>query len=849
MAKKLIFTALLILLIGILPVQAQEPLAETDSETFITTHFQLQAAYSRVLCVSGDGSCPAEIETAAPCLTAACILTAQTYPISANFDTIQAAWEAALPGDLIIIMPGRYAGLEAELRGGENGAYIHFLGWGEPGSVIIDSPADPTKGYLRHHFYMIAVHHLLIQNLSFEGAEGAGVFVSGYFSATGQFSHHIIVDDIYSHDNGVWGLHTTATSYVLVQDSIFTNSGEEHGAYFSGSGDHMLIRRNVFQNNAASGVQVNPDPQTAVIELFYWLQNSTGNTCQWTDADVEFTGTATWADIKACYDSQGLPDLGEFIEDGFGTDFIIEQNVITGNGALGGGGINLAAMQNTKIRNNLVYGNDAAAITCWDNDYFVEKNLAESPFGCQNVQIYNNTMVDETGGRGSLILNHFARNITLRNNVIIRDRFDALELSIGSSATGNNNYYSLLAVDETSQNLAENLGITDFSVAEGLAQFVNPNFENWVLEDGAYPTLNPNRPDFRPLANSILATGGDTSVGLVYDAMGMLRSGTEIGALAASTETGTAPVEVVAQPTAETPIENTAQTAPVLELSPQTVTYTLNGQVYLLQVGGTPQNISETLNATSTGWDEWLNISPDGQWLLLRTERFDERCVGWPCLVLFDRSLSTPELITLNGEPVRADGFSAVGSGGAVIVFQDAGQSHARDLFVIRRESAGWTTPLLLTGESPYQWHSYPAISADGLRVIFDCGDQPYAGEGTNLCEINTDGTGFRVVLPPTSPTNFVHHADYAPDGGIVYESNQSGEFLWRLDANGSIQLAPDANNDNAPCVFSDGRIASLWLGRADGQGLHELKLLTNEGAVMLVTDVDIADIGLGCGG
>jgi hypothetical protein len=56
-------------------------------------------------------------------------------------------------------------------------------------------------------------------------------------------------------------------------------------------------------------------------------------------------------------------------------------------------------------------------------------------------------------------------------------------------------------------------------------------------------------------------------------------------------------------------------------------------------------------------------------------------------------------------------------------------------------------------------------------------------------------------------------------------------------------------NNDNAPCVLSDGRIVSLWLDRPGGPGLHELKIMNADGSgeQMLVQDADVVEIG--CGG
>lgn len=525
------------------PGNAQTPPpAEPDTEAFIEDNFRLQTTYSGVLCVEQDDPCPAEVTVSVPCLTAACAHPTETYPVQETFTTLQAAVEAAAPGNLITIMPGRYQGVEVEDSGGQDEAYIHFLGWGEPGSVIVDRPADPDKSYLRHHFYFINAHHFIIQNIAFEGAaDGAGIFFSGYFSYTGQFAHHVIIKDVYSHHHGEWGLHTTATSYVLVEDSVFSSAQEEHGVYLSGSGDYLVVRRNVFQDNEAAGIQINADPQTATAEIFYWLENSTGETCGWTEDDVEFEGDATWDDLKACYDEQGLPDLGEFIEDGISQHIIIEQNIATANGRAGGAAINLASVRDTTIRNNLLYGNAAAAIACWDNAYAEEKGLPSSDFGCQDVRIINNTLVDRSGNRGALILNNDARDVTVFNNIIIRDRFDAYEIAnrSGTGLRAGHNYHSNRYIDNAPNTPAEENSQTGFTVDEGLAHFVNPSFAPWVLEGETWWSPNPDRPDFRLRADSALTTAGQPAFGPTLDLLGNQRTQSGLGALVAAGDENT----------------------------------------------------------------------------------------------------------------------------------------------------------------------------------------------------------------------------------------------------------------------------------------------------------------------
>jgi hypothetical protein len=441
----------------------------------------------------------------------------------------------------VIITSGHYRGVQFEEHGGDEGAYIHFLGWGEPGSVIVDGTAFPEKEWLRDLFYFIDAHHIIIQNLAFEGAERGGIFSSGYFSETGHFAHHFIVLDVYAHDNGVWGLHTTSASYLLIQDSVFANSTEEHGAYISGSGDHVVIRRNVFQGNEAAGLQVNADPQSATEEAFWWIANATGDTCGISEDDVWST---EWEAVKACYDSQGLPDLGDSFEDGVSEDLIIEQNVITGNGAAGGAGINMASVRHSTVRNNLIYGNDAAAIACWDDAYAEDKELPSSNFGCQNVRIVNNTMVDETGGRGSLIINRDARDMTVVNNIIIRDRFDAYEVAerSGTGLRSAANAYSALSIEDSPGTALLDTdpasgSVTGFSVQDGLANFIAPGFAPWVLLDDPWPVLNPDRPDYHLRPDSAWGVMAHPESSPSLDLNGDPRTGAEIGALV--TVTGT----------------------------------------------------------------------------------------------------------------------------------------------------------------------------------------------------------------------------------------------------------------------------------------------------------------------
>jgi hypothetical protein len=103
------------------------------------------------------------------------------------------------------------------------------------------------------------------------------------------------------------------------------------------------------------------------------------------------------------------------------------------------------------------------------------------------------------------------------------------------------------------------------------------------------------------------------------------------------------------------------------------------------------------------------------------------------------------------------------------------------------------------------------------------------------------------------SSDDLVHHADYSPDGSLVFEADWTGEQVWLAAAGpaSAVRPQPAQSNDNSPCVLPGGYIASLWLGRPGGDGIHELKVSAPDGSefAVLTPDVDILDIGLSCHG
>jgi hypothetical protein len=289
--------------------------------------------------------------------------------------------------------------------------------------------------------------------------------------------------------------------------------------------------------------------------------------------------------------------------------------------------------------------------------------------------------------------------------------------------------------------------------------------------------------------------------------------------------------------------------------TPGHVTYRLmGGDVYRLAAvsGVQPEDVSAELD-TLTGsheLDDWLNTSPDGKFLLISTQRFGCAPIGG-CLAVVAGDLSGAEAITADGAPVTG-AFGAIASGGELVVYPAAGGPHKVDLWAISRSGDGWSAPQVITLASKAQYNEQPAVSADGKKVLFDCGSADYAAPPTQICEVSTNG-GPVTVAVRGGKKNALHHADFAPGGAVVYEGDYSGEQIWKLPAHARkpvrVQNVP---NDNSPCVLPDGRIVSLWLDRpGNRRSVHELKVMgpTGKNARMLLTGRDVLDVGIGCGG
>jgi hypothetical protein len=237
--------------------------------------------------------------------------------------------------------------------------------------------------------------------------------------------------------------------------------------------------------------------------------------------------------------------------------------------------------------------------------------------------------------------------------------------------------------------------------------------------------------------------------------------------------------------------------------------------------------------------------------LLVLTQRGGGDCSGWACLAVVKGDLSSERTVRAAGSVVHPGAFSAIG-GDRVIVFPAEGRQHALDLWRLDPVGQDWSAPVPLTSNSPYAYNSEPALSPDNRVVAFDCGDQPYEGPGTAVCEVGLDGTGLHVVLAPggappeLAAAHTVNHSTFGPDGSLFFDADRDSTQVWRLGPGESTPtvVGDVFKNDNLPCALPDGSIASMWYGETGNQ----LKvMLPPDHSFVLPPTVEIAASEIGC--
>ena len=162
--------------------------------------------------------------------------------------------------------------------------------------------------------------------------------------------------------NRNWGIFTSFCDDLLIEGNAVSRAINEHGIYVSNSGDHPVIRGNTSHGNRQCGIHMNGD-------------KSAGG-------------------------------------DGVISGAIVENNVVFDNGQGGGSGINGDGVQDSTIRNNLLYGNHSSGISLY---------CVDGAAGSRNNQVINNTILMAANARWAINLKNRSTGNRVWNNILLND--------------------------------------------------------------------------------------------------------------------------------------------------------------------------------------------------------------------------------------------------------------------------------------------------------------------------------------------------------------------------------------------------------------------------------------------
>jgi len=277
---------------------------------------------------------------------------------AAPFKTIQRAASLVDAGDTVVVRAGTYAGFQLGWDSPQSGTAAQPITFkGDPGAVIESRNNKTADGINLEGSSYVVIDGFEVNNASGNIDRACIRTVSG---------RNVTVRDNDVRNCGTWGIFTSHSDYVRIEDNktSFNNSepSDNHGIYVSNATVNPVITGNEIQDNRGAGLHMNGDL------------------------------------------SQG--------GNGLITGARIERNVIYGNGEKGGSGINCDGVQDSLIRNNLLYGNHASGISLYRID------AAE---GARNNVVVNNTIRMAPDGRWAVNIKNRSTGNTVSNNILLHD--------------------------------------------------------------------------------------------------------------------------------------------------------------------------------------------------------------------------------------------------------------------------------------------------------------------------------------------------------------------------------------------------------------------------------------------
>lgn len=265
---------------------------------------------------------------------------------SSPFREIRKALTVTAPGDTVIVADGSYKGFDAVGLGSANTVTTIIA----PGRNAVVTKTTDRGINNPNNIVVWQCTNVVFDGLRSFQAGNAGVRIV-------ECSHITVRNGVFG-NNQTWGIVTSHSDDLLLENNDCYGSIDQHGIYVANSGDRPIVRGNRLHDNAGSGLRSNGDMY------------------------------------------QG--------GDGIITGAVYENNIIYNNGELGGAAMNLDGLQDGIVRNNLLYDNHATGIALFKGG---------GSAGPKNMKVLNNTVIMASDARYNLRITDAIGTITVRNNL------------------------------------------------------------------------------------------------------------------------------------------------------------------------------------------------------------------------------------------------------------------------------------------------------------------------------------------------------------------------------------------------------------------------------------------------
>ncbi len=361
------------------------------------------------------------------------------------FLQLQNALNSAYAGDTIYVVASKvgYTGVCVYKNN------LRFIGTG--GQPVLNQlvTCDGRNALFFSRANDVSIENFKLDAAAFAGQSARALIFSG-LPTEPIYRNHANKIKAYGPGQGHSGRSLVSSSfcYNCVLENSFSSGAEEHGIYWTNHQDGSIIRNNTVTDTDGACLQLNSDPET------YNPSNP--------------------------------------YQDGIMSNNLIEGNVFYNCGdSSGGAAINLAGVEDSVFRNNLVYGSPmTGGIANWD-DSFGDR------FGCKRNAFYNNLIDCRHCDRHALSFRNGSIGNSFVNNIVITGTKDAIAVDSESNqhlTIDYNLFLSNVFFEDTSERWIslerwrQEMGYDTHSVAvNGLdAVFVNHGSADYHLtEDSA----------------------------------------------------------------------------------------------------------------------------------------------------------------------------------------------------------------------------------------------------------------------------------------------------------------------------------------------------------------------------